>query len=192
MINYSDYVERQAVAVLKRACSLYPYECRTGKSLQSESREVSALLVRLLQEKADVAGAHIISFELADLQYAPEIAPGMLVRQQAQALIEARNSTLDPLSAMPVILQALSLLLFPTAVVDGAVTIVTAAIAKLSESGVQLNDTQQAKYDASFLSQLQESPYITDHLHSHLQAGQQFARRHLQRRSRNPHILGIR
>lgn len=98
---YSSYIESQALAVLKRACSLYPYECRTGKSLQSESREVSALLVQLLQEKADVAGVRIVSFELADLQYAPEIAPGMLVRQQAQALIEARNSTSLTLEATP-------------------------------------------------------------------------------------------
>lgn len=90
--NYSKYLEKQSLAVLKRVCSMYPYECHTGKSLQSESAEVSQLMVRLLQEKADVAGARIISYELADLQYAPEIAPGMLVRQQAEALIQARQS----------------------------------------------------------------------------------------------------
>src|SRR3989344_6927031 len=92
VINYVNYIELQAVAVLKRVCSMYPYECRTGKSLQSESREVSALLVRLLQEKSEAAGARVISYASADLQYAPEIAPGMLVRQQAHALVEARHS----------------------------------------------------------------------------------------------------
>lgn len=91
--DYSNYLERQSLAVLKRVCSMYPYECRSGKSLQSESAEVSAIMVRLLQEKADVAGCRVVSYELADLQYAPEIAPGMLVRQQAEALVEARHST---------------------------------------------------------------------------------------------------
>ncbi len=60
-------------------------------------------MVQLLQNKAEVAGLKVISYELADLQYAPEIAPGMLVRQQAQALIEARHSMLAhrPLDFIP-------------------------------------------------------------------------------------------
>jgi len=62
VINYRGYLENQAVAVLKRVCSKYPYECRTGKSLQSESEEVSRLLVRDLQEKADAAGGRVLSF----------------------------------------------------------------------------------------------------------------------------------
>ena len=95
--DYSNYLERQSLAVLKRVCSMYPYECRSGKSLQSESAEVSAIMVRLLQEKADVAGCRVVSYELADLQYAPEIAPGMLVRQQAEALVEARHSAFIPI-----------------------------------------------------------------------------------------------
>lgn len=87
--------------------SMYPYECKTGKSLQSETGEVCRTMVSLLQERADACGATIIGYirqnhrahsrltltcryELTDLQYAPEIAAGMLVRQQAQALVEAR------------------------------------------------------------------------------------------------------
>jgi hypothetical protein len=99
--DYSNYLERQSLAVLKRVCSMYPYECRSGKSLQSESAEVSAIMVRLLQEKADVAGCRVVSYELADLQYAPEIAPGMLVRQQAEALVEARHSTFTLIQKLP-------------------------------------------------------------------------------------------
>ncbi len=69
-------------------------------------------MVSLLQEKANVCGATIIrfsfltprsliltrfffSYELTDLQYAPEIAAGMLVRQQAQALVEARFTIVE-------------------------------------------------------------------------------------------------
>lgn len=138
VINYVNYIELQAVAVLKRVCSMYPYECRTGKSLQSESREVSALLVRLLQEKSEAAGARVISYELADLQYAPEIAPGMLVRQQAHALVEARHT-----------------------IVEGAVSIVTSAVTKLSENGIHLNDTQQSRLVSNLLAVICSDSHVT-------------------------------
>ncbi len=146
VINYYNYIELQAVAVLKRVCSMYPYECRTGKSLQSESREVSALLVRLLQEKSEAAGARVISYELADLQYAPEIAPGMLVRQQAHALVEARHSMLSHPLPSAVCFPKTHTCLSP-AIVEGAVSIVTSAVTKLSENGIHLNDTQQSRYN---------------------------------------------
>jgi len=40
VLDYTSYMEKQALSVLKRVCSIYPYECKTGKSLQSESGEV--------------------------------------------------------------------------------------------------------------------------------------------------------
>jgi len=136
--GYADYLERQSLAVLKRVCSMYPYECKSGKSLQSESAEVSSIMVRLLQEKANVAGCRIVSYELADLQYAPEIAPGMLVRQQAEALVDARHT-----------------------IVDGAVQIVTSAVAKLAENGVHLNDAQQARLVSNLLAVICGDAHVT-------------------------------
>ena len=45
----------------------------------------------VLQERVEVTGARILSFDLIDLSYAPEIAQVMLVRQQAEAFIDARK-----------------------------------------------------------------------------------------------------
>lgn len=138
VIDYPHYLERQSLAVLKRVCSMYPYECKTGKSLQSESKEVSRLMVQLLQQKADLAGARIISYELADLQYAPEIAAGMLVRQQAEALVEARHT-----------------------IVDGAVQIVTGAVHKLGETGIHLQDREQSRLISNLLAVICSDAHVT-------------------------------
>jgi len=129
VINYTHYLERQSLAALKRVCSMYPYEAKDGKSLQSEATEVSERMVAFLQSRADVAGAKIVSYELADLQYAPEIASGMLVRQQAQALVAARRT-----------------------IVEGAVGIVTTAIDQLSEKGIKLGDREQSRLISNLLA----------------------------------------
>ena len=84
-------------------------------SLQTEAEQIGIEMVAALQKKADICGAKVLSYELADLQYAPEIAQGMLVRQQAQALLDARK-----------------------VIVDGAISIVTTAVSKLTESGFKL------------------------------------------------------
>jgi hypothetical protein len=87
----------------------------------------------------------IISYELADLQYS-EIAPGMLVRQPAQALIEARNSAPhEPAPPFAHFCRQLTLPFLLTAIVEGAVTIVTSAVTKLGENGIHLNDNQQSR-----------------------------------------------
>jgi len=127
--NVQDYLERQALACLKKVCSKYPYESKDGHSLQQEQDHVSKQMINVLQRKADLCGAKILSYELADLQYAPEIAQGMLVRQQAQALLDARKT-----------------------VVDGAVGIVTTAMFKLHECGVKLSDKEQTRLVSNLLA----------------------------------------
>ncbi len=111
-----DYVKTQALAVLKQLCSRYPYEAKDGaESLKSEAMEIGAEMVKLLQTKVDVAGAEVISYELSDLTYAPEIAQAMLVRQQAQALVDARK-----------------------VIVEGAVEIVHDAVSMLAERDLEI------------------------------------------------------
>jgi len=127
--NPNEYMERQAMATLKRVCSKYPYESKDGISLQTEADQVSREMVAALQEKAQVCGVKVLSYELADLQYAPEIAQGMLVRQQAQALLDARK-----------------------VIVDGAVSIVTTAMTKLKETGVALNEKDQTRLVSNLLA----------------------------------------
>jgi len=127
--NVDDYMNRQAMATLKKVCSKYPYEHKDGVSLQTEADQVSKEMAAALQKKAAICGAKVLSYELADLQYAPEIAQGMLVRQQAQALLDARK-----------------------VVVDGAVIIVTTAVARLAESGIRLDPKEQARLISNLLA----------------------------------------
>ena len=86
-------------------------------------------MVEILQQKSDICGAKIMGFELTDLQYAPEIAQGMLVRQQAQALLDARK-----------------------VVVEGAVGIVTTAVNSLATNGVKLSDKEQSRLVSNLLA----------------------------------------
>ena len=66
----------------------------------------------MLQARMEVCGIKIVSFELSDLAYAAEVAPMMLARQQAAALVDARDT-----------------------IVAGAVRIVDGAVRRLAELG---------------------------------------------------------
>jgi SPFH domain / Band 7 family len=93
MDHLESYVKVQAHAVLKRIASRFPYVTYDGSpSLMTEQAALNGQLTALLQEKTAVAGVSVISFELADLAYADSIAPQMLVRQQAQAILDARKT----------------------------------------------------------------------------------------------------
>lgn len=88
----TSILELQAQAVLKQTCARYPYEAPHGEqSLQTEGEQISQELKVQLQERIMVTGGRVISFDLIDLSYAPEIAQMMLVRQQAEAFIDARK-----------------------------------------------------------------------------------------------------
>jgi hypothetical protein len=95
-ISHGTYLELQAQAVLKQVTSQFPYEAPLGQaSLQTEGAHITDMLVHSLQKRVCVTGARIISFDLVDLSYAPEIAAHMLVRQQAAALVDARKLIVD-------------------------------------------------------------------------------------------------
>jgi regulator of protease activity HflC (stomatin/prohibitin superfamily) len=123
------FVRTQAMAVLKQVASRYPYESATHEtSLKSETAGIAREMRELLQSKVGVAGAETVSFELSDLSYAPEIARAMLVRQQAQALVDARK-----------------------VIVDGAVQIVHHAIELLGEKGHKLQPGEEARLVSNLL-----------------------------------------
>jgi len=85
-------VSTQGTAVMKKVASMYPYEARgTEPSLKSEAEHLRQNLISLLQERVTIAGIQVFNFELNDLAYAPEIAQQMLVRQQAEAVVDARK-----------------------------------------------------------------------------------------------------
>jgi len=132
VIHLGNYVKVNAHASLKRVASLYPYETRDGApSLKTEVEQLSRALRALLQRKTHVCGVKIVSFELSDLSYAAEVAPMMLVRQQAQALIDARST-----------------------IVAGSVSIVHGALAKLEERGHVLGDRDRARLISNMMTVL--------------------------------------
>ena len=126
--EYHTYLKTQAMAVLKQVASQYPYESKDGHSLKSEAVEVGQEMVKLLNEKVVPAGIRVESYELADLTYAPEIAQAMLVRQQAQALVDARKI-----------------------IAEGAVEIVDEAVTMLDGRGYKLDERTKSRLVSSLL-----------------------------------------
>mmetsp|Transcript_75567 Transcript_75567/g.196561 ORF Transcript_75567/g.196561 Transcript_75567/m.196561 type:complete len:291 (-) Transcript_75567:103-975(-) len=90
--NPQNYLRLQSTAALKHVTGRYPYSSSDGRgSLQTEGPAISAELVGILQEKVTIAGIRVVNFEIVDLSYAAEVAQVMLVKQQAEALVEARR-----------------------------------------------------------------------------------------------------
>lgn len=89
----NNYVHNQAEAVLKRVVSKYPYETRDADqvSLKNETQEINEEMQTELEKLVSKAGVKINEFYLTDMNYAPEIAQQMLIRQQAKAYIDAKN-----------------------------------------------------------------------------------------------------
>lgn len=82
-----SYLSQQAPMVLRKVASQYSYDdLRTDTSGQVETS-----LRSTLQNVVADAGVKVLQFDLTDLSYAPEIAQSMLVKQQAEAMIEARR-----------------------------------------------------------------------------------------------------
>ncbi|KAJ9446633.1 SPFH domain-containing protein [Diplonema papillatum] len=128
--NVHDYVHVNAGTVLKSVVSKYPYECKDHNqpSLKTCSDEVRAELARELRARTKMAGVEVASFDLSDLYYAPEIASAMLVRQQAQAMLDARQL-----------------------IVDGAVGIVGSALHGLSQNGVTVTEGEACRIASNLL-----------------------------------------
>lgn len=81
------YLWQQAPIALRKVVSRYTYDM-----LRSDlGGQVGQHLVASLQELVTAAGVQILNFDLTDLSYSAEIAPAMLVKQQADAMIEARR-----------------------------------------------------------------------------------------------------
>jgi len=131
--NAQQFVSNQAQAVMKQIVSQYPYENlrddEKGACLKTESAEIGLKYVKLLQTKATIAGARILTFQFNEMSYAPEIAQGMLKRQQALATISARKT-----------------------IVEGVVDIAYGAIQKLEGKGIQMTDNEKTKIATNLLT----------------------------------------
>ncbi len=127
--NYVEYLSIQCDSALRNVVRLFPYDSEEDeKSLRGSSREVAQDLLRELQSKVEVAGLEILEARITHLSYAPEIAAAMLQRQQASAIIAARQK-----------------------IVEGAVGMVEMALEQLNKNGVVTLDEERK---ASMVSNL--------------------------------------
>jgi len=130
--NYLEYLSIQCDSALRDMVRNYPYDTpneNSEMSLRGSSLEVADKLRINLQEKVEVAGLEITEAKITHLSYAPEIAAVMLQRQQASAIVDARQM-----------------------IVEGAVGTVEMALAKLNENGVvKLDEERKAAMVSNLL-----------------------------------------
>ncbi|MGW1215312.1 SPFH domain-containing protein [Streptomyces sp. NPDC002499] len=122
--NYLEFVATQTEAAVRHIAIEYPYDAHDegGLSLRGNAEEITEKLAVELHARVEAAGVQIIESRFTHLAYAPEIASAMLQRQQAGAVVAARRQ-----------------------IVDGAVGMVEAALARISERDiVELDNERKA------------------------------------------------
>lgn len=129
---FENFVRVQSDAALRQVASCYAYDNPSTESeltLRSNADEINEQLVRTLNERLAMAGLHVVEARINYLAYAPEIAAVMLRRQQADAIISAREK-----------------------IVDGAVSMVKMALEKLNnENVVDLDEERKAAMVSNLL-----------------------------------------
>jgi len=129
--DYVQYVRVQAEAALRNMATSYPYDAHDDKqiSLRGHTAAIAEHLKTEIQERMALAGVEIVEARISHLAYSPEIAQAMLQRQQASAIIAARQK-----------------------IVEGAVGMVEMALARLAQHGVvQLDEERKAAMVSNLL-----------------------------------------
>jgi len=108
--HYEDYVHVQSEAALRNLATAYPYDSHDEAvtSLRGQTAIVAAHLKKEIQERLAKAGVEVMEARISHLAYAPEIAAVMLQRQQASAIIAARQKIVE--GAVGMVEMALDLL----------------------------------------------------------------------------------
>ncbi|GGV79842.1 SPFH domain-containing protein [Streptomyces thermoviolaceus] len=122
--NYQEFVATQTEAAVRHIAIEYPYDAHDTDelSLRGNAEEITEKLAVELHARVEAAGVQIIESRFTHLAYAPEIASAMLQRQQAGAVVAARRQ-----------------------IVDGAVGMVEAALARIAEEDiVELDEERKA------------------------------------------------
>lgn len=113
--NFEQFVATQSEAALRHVTGEYPYDSSDPNqvTLLDSTAEVSDRIAAEVSSRIQLAGLEVIEARISALSYAPEIAPAMLQRQQASAVIAARER-----------------------IVQGAVSIVQDALGQLEQDGM--------------------------------------------------------
>ena len=109
--NYENFVHVQTEAALRNLATQHPYDAHddaTKLSLRGNTAEVADQLKSEVQARLAKAGVEVIEARISHLAYAPEIAAVMLRRQQANAIIAARQRIVE--GAVGMVDHALELL----------------------------------------------------------------------------------
>lgn len=95
--DYQHYVQTQSEAAVRALAQSYPYDSHGSEevALSTHPSEVAQALQAATQERLDKAGVNVIEARISHLAYAPEIASAMLRRQQASAIIAARQKNVE-------------------------------------------------------------------------------------------------
>ena len=133
MRAFENFVRVQSDAALRQVAGRYAYDetdvAEDLLTLRSDADEINMRLVEQLNERLSMAGIEVVEARINYLAYAPEIAAIMLKRQQASAIIMAREK-----------------------IVDGAVSMVKLALDKLSaEQVVDLDEEKKAAMVSNLL-----------------------------------------
>ena len=133
MMALESFVRVQSDAALRQVAGQYAYDDEDNKTneptLRSSADEINQQLEQKLDERLALAGIEVVEARINYLAYAPEIAAVMLRRQQASAIITAREK-----------------------IVEGAVSMVKMALDKLASEGVvELDDDKKAAMVSNLL-----------------------------------------
>lgn len=123
--NYFEYLSTQCDSTIRSIARLYPYDTieetdTDEKTLRGSSQEIAGIMKDKLQERVEDAGLEILEVRITHLAYAEEIAAAMLQRQQAAAIIAARQK-----------------------IVTGAVGMVKSALDQLGEEDIVILDEER-------------------------------------------------
>jgi regulator of protease activity HflC (stomatin/prohibitin superfamily) len=98
---YEGFVKVQSEAALRNLASRYPYDGHgEERSLRGNTAEIGEELKRELHERLHIAGVEVLEARISYLAYAAEIAAAMLQRQQAGAIIAARQLIVEAAVSM--------------------------------------------------------------------------------------------
>ena len=91
------FVATQAETAVRHIAGIYPYDARGQErlSLRENAEEITSRLSAEIADRVSAAGVRVVESRITRLSYAPEIAPAMLRRQQAEAVVDARRRLVE-------------------------------------------------------------------------------------------------